>query len=162
MIRSFAYALKGIFRTAAVERNMRVHLCFAFYVILGGIVTRLCPWEWAAVLGCIGLVTGAELMNTALEHLADRVTREKDPEIAAAKDAAAGGVLCTAVFAAAIGILVFFGGGHHLIAWAFAKSHPAAAAFFLLLLLPAAYFISHPEKPVETAEKTKDKDLNHD
>ena len=42
---------------------------------------------------CSGLVFLAEVMNTALEYLADTVRPEADPGIGRAKDAAAGAVL---------------------------------------------------------------------
>ena len=141
MRNSFTCALKGIVRTVSEERNMRIHLCFSYYVVLAGIVTRLSRLEWAAVLLCMGLVTALELINTAIERLSDRVTRERDESIAAAKDAAAGAVLTGAVFSAAVGLVVFLGGGHPRTAWEFAVKNPYAAAGILMTLLPAILFV---------------------
>jgi len=54
----------------------------------------------------------AEALNTALERLSNAVTREPNPLVGQAKDAAAGAVLIAAVGAAAIGALVM---GPHLL-----------------------------------------------
>jgi len=47
-------------------------------------------------------------MNTALEVLADAVSKKPNALIAKAKDVAAGAVLLTAIGAAVIGALVFY------------------------------------------------------
>lgn len=49
----------------------------------------------------------AEAFNTAVEKLADRVTREKDPLIATAKDVAAGAVLLMVLAAVVVGCIIF-------------------------------------------------------
>lgn len=49
----------------------------------------------------------AEGFNTAIEKLADRVTREQDPLIGAAKDVAAGAVLLMAVASVVVGLIIF-------------------------------------------------------
>ncbi len=141
MISSFKWAINGIVRTVKTQRNMRIHLCFAFYVLLAGLVTGLSAAEWGVVLVCIGLVAGLELVNTAIETLADRVTGERDEMIGAVKDAAAGAVLVCALMCAAAGCVIFFGGGHPAAAWAFACAHPVAAALIVLTLIPALLFV---------------------
>ena len=47
-------------------------------------------------------------MNTALERLCDKVCPEKDDLIKKCKDIAAGAVLVSAIFAAAIGVVLFW------------------------------------------------------
>lgn len=49
----------------------------------------------------------AEAFNTALERLADRVTRERDPLIRVAKDVAAAAVLLFVFASVAVGLIVF-------------------------------------------------------
>ena len=64
------------------------------------------PLVWIAL--CIvaaGGVLAAELLNTALEHLADRLHPDRHPAIQMAKDCAAGAVLLASLAAAAIGLL---------------------------------------------------------
>ncbi|NCC77870.1 MAG: diacylglycerol kinase family protein, partial [Clostridia bacterium] len=64
------------------------------------------PLEWALIAYSIGSVIAAEIFNTAIERLADRITAETDLVIGKVKDLAAAGVLVTAVVAAVIGLII--------------------------------------------------------
>ncbi len=70
---------------------------------------------WAAMIAlCAGLVLAMEMVNAALEYLADRVHPDWAEEIGRAKDAAAGAVLIAsapAVSVAACMALAWLGGG---------------------------------------------------
>ena len=63
--------------------------------------------EWAIVFLTYAVLTGLELLNSAIESLANYVQPEEHPAMKRAKDLAAGAVLCAAIFAVAIGILLF-------------------------------------------------------
>jgi diacylglycerol kinase (ATP) len=65
---------------------------------------RLDAGWWLFNLFCIALVLSAELFNTALEHLADKLHPERDPAIKVAKDCAAGAVLILALLAVIVGL----------------------------------------------------------
>lgn len=136
--RSFVHALAGVGFTIKTERNMRVHLCFAFYIILAGFVTGLAASEWAAVLLCIGAVTAAECVNTALERLCDTVHPDRSEGIKAAKDASAAAVLFVALAAAAVGCCIFFRQEKTAAAWSFAQNYPFPAAAIALSVIPLA------------------------
>jgi diacylglycerol kinase len=86
---------------------MRLHVLAAAGVVAAGCVFALAAWEWVAVVVCIGLVIAAECFNTALERLADRVSREPDPLIRQAKDCGSAAVLVLAIMALAVGGIVF-------------------------------------------------------
>lgn len=107
MRRSFQNALRGIGRTVRCERNMRIHLAAATYVVFFGFLAELDTSRWGAVLLCCGVVMAAELINTALENLCDAVHPEQNPKIGAAKDAAAGAVLALAAASVAVAVAVF-------------------------------------------------------
>ena len=140
-MKCFRWAARGFLAAVRTERNMRIHLCVAWYVLTGGFVTKLRPEEWCAVLLCFGLVLGLECVNTALEALCDRTCPERDPLIAKAKDAAAGGVLAGAVCAAAVGCVIFFSQGRPALALDWFLGHPALGLIQAALLLPWCYFI---------------------
>jgi len=140
-MKSFAYAIHGMLDTVRTERNMRIHLCFAFYVIIAGIVTQLSALEWIAVLICIGLVTALECINTALESLCDTVCPERSEGIRKAKDASAAAVLCTAIVAAIVGGFIFFRTEKIALAVNFLNSHTAAALVILFTLIPLGFFV---------------------
>jgi len=83
-------------------------LAIAAAVIVVGAILDVSSGAWAILLLCIGTVLGAELCNTALETLADRVEPEPDPAIRDAKDVAAAAVLVVSVVAAVTGIVVLW------------------------------------------------------
>jgi diacylglycerol kinase (ATP) len=61
---------------------------------------------WALVSVAAAGVLGAELFNTAIEHLADHVHPALHPQIRVVKDCAAAAVLCAAL--GAIGVAIAF------------------------------------------------------
>ncbi|MBL8739102.1 MAG: diacylglycerol kinase family protein [Planctomycetes bacterium] len=104
---SFAHAARGCGLGLQTQRNLRVHMLAVAVVVALGLWHRVERWEWCALLLACGLVVAAELGNTAVEWLADRVTRDREPAIRDVKDAAAGAVLAASLVAAAVGALVF-------------------------------------------------------
>lgn len=145
-MKCFLYALRGIAETIKSERNMRIHLCFAFYVTAAGFVCKIGRAEWLAVLLCIGLVTALECVNTALERLCDTVHPEKSSGIRFAKDAAAGAVLCAAVLSAAVGGVIFFNSAAVKVTLDFFGSYPIPATILILTLIPAVLFVRGTDK----------------
>lgn len=139
-MKSLGFALRGIMHTLKTERNFRIQLCFAFYVILTGFVCRLSSAEWAAVLGCIGLVLGLESVNTAIERLCDTVTCSYHPGIKLAKDTAAGAVLLAALAAAAVGGVIFLT-PEKLAAARRVLERPGLLALIILPLVPLGLFV---------------------
>ena len=63
--------------------------------------------EWRWIILAIALVLGAELLNTAVEHLGDAVTLERNDHIRRAKDMGSGAVLVAVLAALVIGVSVF-------------------------------------------------------
>ena len=102
-IRSFGYALKGMKVLITTQPHAPLHAVATAVVIGTGWWLHFQPWEWVAVLICIGLVWMAEALNTALELLADEVDRNHRTGIGLAKDMAAAGVLIAAIFSALVG-----------------------------------------------------------
>jgi len=104
---SFGHAGRGIAVGLRTQRNLRVHAVAAAMVVALGLWHRVERWEWCALLLACGLVVAAELGNTTIEWLADRVTRDREPAIRDVKDAAAGAVLAASIAAAVVGAFVF-------------------------------------------------------
>ena len=128
---------------------MRVHLSFAFYVIIASFVTHISVAEWAAVLISIGLVTALECLNTAIEKLCDTVHPEKSEGIRIAKDAAAGAVLCAAVASACVGVIIFFRADKLNAALEFLKNHTVASLVIILMLIPLILFVRDGKRDKE-------------
>lgn len=106
LIRSFRYAIRGL-KAVTLERNSTIHVAVATFVVLEGFLFRISAIEWLFVVTAIGLVLGLELINTAVERLASRVTSAIEPEIRLLKDAAAAAVLVAFGAALTIGLVIF-------------------------------------------------------
>lgn len=112
LIKSFYYAFKGITYCIANEQNMRIHLCFATYML--GFLTVYDFFEVSRTQAAILIITCAavfalEAVNTAVERAVDIETGGKrNPLAKAAKDAAAGAVLFAAVGAVAVGVTILY------------------------------------------------------
>ena len=93
---SFLHAFRGLRLCIRDERNFRVHMTAAFYVILFGVFGGVSMTEAAILCICFGLTMGAELLNTAIERLCDKQASGYDGMVRNAKDIAAAGVFVCA------------------------------------------------------------------
>lgn len=107
VIRSFGPACSGLWWALTTQRNLRVHAVATAIVVPLGLGLKIPPVEWLAVILAIGMVWAAELFNTAIEALADRVSTKREEPIRRVKDVAAAAVLLSAASAAAVGGMVF-------------------------------------------------------
>ena len=102
----FAHALRGL-RVAMLEENsFTVHLPAALLGVAVGWWLEISLAEWLALVIAITIVLTAELLNTAIEHLARAVTRDDNPQVRNALDVAAAGVLAASIGAAVVGCLI--------------------------------------------------------
>jgi diacylglycerol kinase len=108
MIKSFGFAVNGLRILIREEHNARIHLFVAGIVIIASVGFGISAFEWMVVILAIGFVLGAEIVNSAIENMADFISPEKDERIKTIKDLSAAGVLVSAVTAASIGLFVFF------------------------------------------------------
>ena len=111
LLKSFVYAGNGILWCLKNERNMRAHfsLCVYMYAyLLCYDFFTLSKTEWAIILLVNALVFSLEIVNTAVEKAVDMFTKENNPLAKISKDAAAGAVLVSAIFAVIIGIVILY------------------------------------------------------
>jgi len=104
---SFRNALRGIYNVILSQVNFRIHLSILSIVIIAGLALRITLNDWVAIILAVGLVLTAECLNTAVEFLGDACTKEFNPFVGKAKDAAAAGVLIASITAAVVGLIVF-------------------------------------------------------
>ena len=104
---AFKYAWQGIAYLFRNETHARIHLVAALLVLITGCMLHISPLEWCCIIICIGGVFMAEAFNTAVEKVADKVTRRHDPLIGIAKDVAAGAVLLFVIASVAVGLIIF-------------------------------------------------------
>ncbi|MBL7743911.1 MAG: diacylglycerol kinase family protein [Chitinophagaceae bacterium] len=106
-IRSFRFALQGIVDFFMLEHNALIHLLATVLVLAGVWYYRLTNNEVAIVLIVTGFVWGVELVNTAIERLADFIHPEQHDSIKLIKDLSAAAVLIAAFTAVAAGAFIF-------------------------------------------------------
>ncbi|MBT1697358.1 diacylglycerol kinase family protein [Fulvivirgaceae bacterium PWU4] len=104
---SYRYAMRGISLAFRYERNMVFHLVAAVAVLIVNCLLAVSRTEWLITLMLIGIVWMAEIFNTAIEKLADRVTENPDPMIGQAKDLAAGAVLIICIAAVVCALIIY-------------------------------------------------------
>ncbi|WP_153162404.1 diacylglycerol kinase [Zoogloea sp. 1C4] len=103
-LRRFGYARSGIAVAFRRERSMRTHGAAVVAVVIFLTLTGA-PAVWWALIGlAVGLVLVAEMANTAIETLADRLHPGQHPEIGVVKDVAAGAVLVATIVAIVVGV----------------------------------------------------------
>jgi len=112
--RSLGCAWRGILATFVSQRNMRIQSAIAAGVLVAGLLLRLQPLEWVAIVLSAAAVFVAEITNTALETIVDLVSPGYSEPARLAKDAAAGAVLVAALASVIVGLLVL---GPHLLHW---------------------------------------------
>ncbi len=106
-IKSFAFAFNGLRILFKEEHNSRVHLFATITVIIAAILFEVNIYEWVAIIFAIGLVITVEIINTAIENIADYLTTDKNEKIKKIKDLSAAAVLISAMTALLIGLIVF-------------------------------------------------------
>ena len=107
-LRSVAYASNGIRYTFATEKNIRVLLLIVIAEISTAIFLEIPTLELLLLLWVAAVLFALELVNTAVERLADRVTKQLDAQIGIVKDVMAGAVMIASLFAALIACVIFY------------------------------------------------------
>ena len=90
---SFGDAARGILFAVKTERNMRIHVTAAVYVLFFSPLLGVSRGEFAALLLAVAVVITAEGFNTAIEMLCDYAQKSYNRFIGRTKDIAAGAVL---------------------------------------------------------------------
>ena len=104
---SLRFAINGLWSLLRYEHNSRIHLGVAISAIILGIVLRLNSSEWCLIIILTGLVFITELLNSALESLADYTNPDLNELIKNAKDYSAAAVLLSAIISVVIGAIIF-------------------------------------------------------
>ncbi len=105
--KSFTYAFDGLKYAFRYEQNLTVHILVSILVLFLGFFFQISTLEWIILFLLIGLVIGAELINTAIEATIDLVSREIHPLAKIAKDTAASAVMVFALTAFFVGLFLF-------------------------------------------------------
>ena len=107
LVESFKNALSGLAYAFLRERNIKLHLLAAIFVIFFALRLDFSRMELIVLFFTIFLVFVAELFNTAVEAVVDLFTEEFHELARKAKNVAAGAVLLTCINALVIFYLLF-------------------------------------------------------
>jgi undecaprenol kinase len=98
------FAIAGILAALRTEHSFRTQV-FAAVAVLGVLAwLRPAPLWWAIIVLTIVAVLGTELLNTAVERLADHLHPEAHPGIKAVKDCAAAAVFIVSLGAVCVAV----------------------------------------------------------
>ena len=103
----FGDAFRGLKLGVRGHSSFFVHFFFAALVVAAAVALRCDLEQWCLLLGCIGMVLTAELINSAIETLFRGLDEETKARTWPCLDIAAGAVLLASITAAVVGSLVF-------------------------------------------------------
>jgi diacylglycerol kinase (ATP) len=106
-LKSFHYAFEGLNSFFSSQHNAIIHLLATALVFIASVFFNISKTEAIAVILATGFVWTAELFNTAVEKLADMVSKDFHPSIKFIKDVSAAAVLLSAIAAFLTGMIVF-------------------------------------------------------
>jgi undecaprenol kinase len=104
--RRLSFAVAGIVAALRTEKSFRTQMLAAVAILIVLCWLQPAPVWWALIALAIAGVFAAELINTAIESLADHLHPEQHALIKIAKDCAAGAVLIASL--AALGVAAAF------------------------------------------------------
>ena len=106
-LNSFGFAVRGILKFFQQEHNAWIHLVATICVFTAAVYYHVSDSELVALIIVSGFVWVAEIFNTVIEKIMDFISPEYHHTVKFIKDLAAGGVMLSALTAAATGIIVF-------------------------------------------------------
>ena len=106
-LRSFTFALKGIYLLITTEDSIKAQLFFGFIATCLGFYFKISVTEWIFQCLVIGIVLVAEALNTAIEKVADFVHPDYHKKIGFIKDIAAGAPAFAALTALIIASIIY-------------------------------------------------------
>ena len=103
---SFGHAFRGWAYVLRTQRNAWIHALIATLVFILSFWLSLPLRDWAIIILAVGLVFGAEFINTAIEAVVDLASPVHHPLARVGKDVGAAAVLIAALVSILVGLLV--------------------------------------------------------
>ena len=104
---SVRFAYQGIRYVLCTESNFRIQLFIFTLVMISAYSFKIPRLEFLLILITSALIFSLELINTAVERLADKVSPEYNEQIGVVKDMMAGAVLVSSIVAIIVGLVIF-------------------------------------------------------
>lgn len=106
--KSLSHAVDGLVYAIQRERNFRIELVIAFFVLVFIFVFKVKSWEAIVLILMIMWVLIAELSNTVLERIVDILKPRIHPYARLIKDIMAAVVLISAIVSIVVGAIIFY------------------------------------------------------
>jgi diacylglycerol kinase len=109
-LRGFVFAFRGLIYGLRTERNLKVHSLATIVAVIAGFYFHLSYFEWLIIILCIGMVFSAELINSAIEDIADMLKLKfklSYDDTTNMRNLAAGAVLVPAIASFIIALIIF-------------------------------------------------------
>ncbi|MDP2598201.1 MAG: diacylglycerol kinase family protein [Candidatus Liptonbacteria bacterium] len=106
ILESFRGAFRGL-GYALRERNFLIQFVIGVAAVAAVFLFHVPRNEKIMIFVVVVLVLGAEMVNSAVERFSDRLSTNRDQEIAEVKEILAGAVLLFAVLSVVVGIMIF-------------------------------------------------------
>jgi len=103
----FRDAFRGVRSGMRGQSSFKVHIAVTVFVVVAAALLRCTLSEWCILLLCVGGVLTAEMFNSAIEHMAKAIDRNRNPDLGEALDTASAAVLFACVAAGFVGAIVF-------------------------------------------------------
>ena len=108
IFRATLNTMNGLRAAASSEAAFRQELIALALAVPLALITATSAWTALSLIGVVLAVMIVELLNTAIEKLADRITLEHDPLVGRVKDMGSAAVGLTLVIAGAVWLLVIW------------------------------------------------------
>lgn len=103
--RAFWNTIGGFREGLATEAAIKQEVALMLLALPVSFFVATSLWAWVALMGSLLMLLAAELLNTAIERLCNRVHPERHEAIKVTKDLASAGVFCVIVIAALVWIV---------------------------------------------------------
>jgi diacylglycerol kinase len=107
LFQTFLNAFKGIIFVLKTERNFQIEIIALLINLFLMVYFKTTTIESAIILMLCFSVLALELINTAIEKMADFVEPNFNPKIGIIKDIAAGAVLMAAILSVVVGFIIY-------------------------------------------------------
>ncbi|MCG6857539.1 MAG: diacylglycerol kinase [Salaquimonas sp.] len=108
IIAAFFNSLAGVRFGLVREAALREEMALLVLGLIAGPFLTLDPWRLAALWGVLLVLLAVEFLNTGLEKLADKVTRDSDDLVRIAKDCGSAAVLMMLVLSGGVWALALW------------------------------------------------------
>ncbi len=107
LLKSFIYAFRGLKKAFCEEQNLRVQAIIGIITTIAGFILKIKPLEWCLLIFAVFLVILMEMLNSAVERMADVLKPRIHEYVKEIKDIMAAAVLLSGILAIIIGLIIF-------------------------------------------------------